>query len=444
MATLNGSDVALLRLAVLANGNPPQSMPLGFTPVTSDVLGPNLLAQRGFGATSDGFNQGLYTNFGSAALVTIGTLSGVTTLVVSFRGAISETGSVTELQYAAGANSIFTTLLAHVDALVAAQGIHQVAVTGAGLGGTSAQLFMSTHADTASVHYIADTFGSPGAPISAGTDARINVIQIADDPVVYVGQNRASLPAQLQANPSLASSPLFTVGAVFPGLTSADLTAALPSFTSNYVNRGTVTLLPDADGTLTAPTSLAAAATTGLSEPLVTTYLSRLEASVNSIGDDQAGGGITPTTTGVQVFRFFDQRNGGHFYTTSATERDTLRQAGSGLFYEGVGLNAANPSTDPAAAPVYRFFDTRNGSHFYTTSGDEKTTLQATRPDLAFEGTAFYENLTPQANDAPVYRFFDTTDGSHFYTANLNEYASVLATRTDLINEGLAFYTAKS
>ena len=201
-------------------------------------------------------------------------------------------------------------------------------------------------------------------------------------------------------------------------------------------------LLPNADGSFTTVNSLSDAANAGKSEHLVQNYVSRIEALTGSTGDDQIGPGITPTTVGVQVFRFFDTNDGAHFYTASASESSTIQATRPDLTYEGVGLNALSPTaTDASSAPVFRFFDTSSGSHFYTADADEKTEVQASRPDLTFEGIAFYEDTTQQSDNTAVYRFFDKQDGTHFYTPSAAERASILATRPDLVNEGVAFYT---
>lgn len=155
--------------------------------------------------------------------------------------------------------------------------------------------------------------------------------------------------------------------------------------------------------------------------------------------DDDGYGQVSGASLG--VYRFFDTTGGTHFYSTSETERNTLIQTRADLVYEGVGLKAvASPSTDPAAAPVFRFFDVTTGTHFYSASAGERDTILATRPDLRFEGTAFYEHTTAKAGDAPVYRFFDLTDGTHFYTSSATERATILASRADLRDEGVGFY----
>ena len=46
----------------------------------------------------------------------------------------------------------------------------------------------------------------------------------------------------------------------------------------------------------------------------------------------------------------------------------------------------SRPDTEPATVGVYRFFDTLDGTHFFTANSSERDQLLATRPDLAFEG----------------------------------------------------------
>jgi hypothetical protein len=64
----------------------------------------------------------------------------------------------------------------------------------------------------------------------------------------------------------------------------------------------------------------------------------------------------------------------------------------------------------------------------------------ATRPDLKFEGTGFFEHATALGKDVAVFRFFDTQDGGHFFTSSVTERDNVIATRPDLKPEGIGFY----
>lgn len=434
---LSGSDVAVVRLAQDAYLNPVSGLPAGFTPMTQSALGLTLGAM-------ETFSNGVYTNQNAAALVTVGTLNGVTTLVLAFRGSDDRQDSIADLRNINSAYPYFSNLIAAVDGLASRQAIPQVLVTGHSLGGAMAQLYMASHADNSTTRYVAETVASPGVLQQQAADSRITNLQVADDPAVYLGENRALVGVLLQTNPLLAAGAIFAGPEVFPGLSSLDVLNSIGSLNTDYVNRGQVSLLPGSDGSYTVTDNLLDAISAGKSEHVVATYLSRVEALANSTGDDQAGVGITPTTTGVQVFRFFDTSTGTHFYTSSVSERDQTIAARVDLTYEGVGLNAQSQTSDPAAAPVFRFFDTHSGSHFYTTSATERDGLRTGTTGLTYEGVAFYENTVATAADTAVYRFFDKVDGTHFYTPNQNEYAGVLATRGDLVNEGIAFYTQKA
>ena len=148
---------------------------------------------------------------------------------------------------------------------------------------------------------------------------------------------------------------------------------------------------------------------------------------------------ITPATVG--VYRFFDTGDGTHFFTADSAERDQLLATRPDLTYEGVGLDAVSLSAaDPNAEPVYRFFSTADGTHFFTSSTSERDSVEANRLDLTYEGVGFYEDRTQQSGDSAVYRFFDTIHGTHLYTSDESERASIVQSRPDLTLEGVGFY----
>ena len=160
------------------------------------------------------------------------------------------------------------------------------------------------------------------------------------------------------------------------------------------------------------------------------------------LASDGAGGTfVTISADTIGVFRFFDSNYGTHFFSSSTSEKDLIVGTRPDLVYEGVGLQSVDPaSNDPNAAPVFRFFDSSYGTHFFTSSVDERDSVIASRPDLLYEGTGFIEHNVQQASDIAVYRFFDTRFGTHFYTADPGERATIVATRPDLIDEGTGFY----
>lgn len=148
------------------------------------------------------------------------------------------------------------------------------------------------------------------------------------------------------------------------------------------------------------------------------------------------------TTLTLGVARFFDTRNGTHFFTSNPGEVQQILQTRPDLTEETSGITAYDASNGAPAntAPVFRFFDSIYGTHFFTSSASERNDVIAGRPDLTYEGVGFYEGTSAQGGGTPVYRYFDTKFGTHFYSADPAENSTVLATRPDLKPEGIAFY----
>ena len=184
--------------------------------------------------------------------------------------------------------------------------------------------------------------------------------------------------------------------------------------------------------------------------------------SGNGTGGGGGGTGSTGSATdgsgaGVGVFRFFDSGTGTHFFTADINEKNTLMNSGSAgyrpdLKEEVNNFGAVSQSvSDSNAETVYRFFDTKHGTHFFTASQTEANSLKDAssstyRPDLVFEASSsFLEHSTQQVGDVAVYRFFDQTYGTHFYTGSQSEFAAITTKgtpsyRADLVSEGVGFY----
>lgn len=235
------------------------------------------------------------------------------------------------------------------------------------------------------------------------------------------------------------------VGAPYPGL-SGTMAATGSDFPGGALPSGQLTFAVGA-ATATLSVSVAGDTTPEPDEGFAISLSSinpsdsvTVRGSVNAvILDDDGYASVSGQTIG--VYRFFDKSDGTHFFTASEQERNTLLLTRPDLTYEGAALNAvASSGSDPNAVPVFRFFDTVHGTHFYSDDAAERDTVIATRPDLAYEGIGFYEHATAQAGDTPVYRFFDTRFGTHFYTSDPAERATILATRSDLRDEGVGFF----
>jgi hypothetical protein len=92
--------------------------------------------------------------------------------------------------------------------------------------------------------------------------------------------------------------------------------------------------------------------------------------------------------------------------------------------------------------PVYRFYNQGTGTHFYTSSYEEMLNVQAKWPTIfTYEGIAFYtmnqEVVTPEAiyGLVPLYRFYNVKNKSHFYTISPEERDAVKAKWLEVAEE---------
>jgi hypothetical protein len=132
-----------------------------------------------------------------------------------------------------------------------------------------------------------------------------------------------------------------------------------------------------------------------------------------------------------------------HFYTASAIEKQNVINNLSGTYhYEGVAytVNTGNPANNQ---PLYRFFNTRTGVHFYTASETEKNLTLANLPYYNYEGVAYYVCTSPPSDSRTVFRFYNMKQGVHFYTADEDEKDNTIATLSGTYKfEGPGFYLA--
>lgn len=144
------------------------------------------------------------------------------------------------------------------------------------------------------------------------------------------------------------------------------------------------------------------------------------------------------------VYRFYNLKNGTHFFTPSSEERDMVIATWPGIFqYEGV---AYSTETTPGTEPLYRFYNTKSASHFYTASAEEAESVRATLSGvLTYEGRTYAVSPAPIDGWDPVFRFYNVKTGSHFYTASAQERDVVLAKLASTYQlDGIAYYVADS
>jgi uncharacterized protein (DUF1800 family) len=138
------------------------------------------------------------------------------------------------------------------------------------------------------------------------------------------------------------------------------------------------------------------------------------------------------------VFRFFNTQTGTHFYTISASERDGVLAKYPQFTYEGPVFWAYTDAQSGAAA-VYRFFNTQTGTHFYTTSAAERDNVIAKYPQFTFEGAVYWVPQGKAADRTDLYRFFNTQTGTHFYTTSAAERDNVIAKYPQFVYEGAVY-----
>jgi len=131
-----------------------------------------------------------------------------------------------------------------------------------------------------------------------------------------------------------------------------------------------------------------------------------------------------PPVPKVSIHRFYNVKNGSHFYTPSEAERDMVISRFSTVYqYEGVAYTI-NPVTNQQ--PLYRFYNRNNGSHFYTASAAEADAVMAKWSNIfTYDGPTYGVTSTNVPGATPVHRFYNKNNGSHFYTASDVEAARV-------------------
>jgi hypothetical protein len=152
-------------------------------------------------------------------------------------------------------------------------------------------------------------------------------------------------------------------------------------------------------------------------------------------GDPMGSAAIRP------VYRFYNLKNGTHFYTISDAERyAVLSTMASTYHYDGV-VYSVNASSTANTQPLYRFYNPSADSHFYTASESEKANVIANLGNVyRYEGPAYMVS-SDSSGTTPVFRFFNVRTGTHFYTASTAERDSVIQKLGYIFHyEGPAFY----
>ncbi len=117
------------------------------------------------------------------------------------------------------------------------------------------------------------------------------------------------------------------------------------------------------------------------------------------------------------LYRYYNSGNGDHFYTTNSNE---LGNGRAGYTYEG-HAGYVETSQKAGTVPLYRYHNPGNGDHFYTTNWNE---LGNGRSGFNYEAIQCYVYTSQETGTAPFHRYFNTVNGDHFYTTNWGELGS--------------------
>jgi hypothetical protein len=140
------------------------------------------------------------------------------------------------------------------------------------------------------------------------------------------------------------------------------------------------------------------------------------------------------------IFRFFDTKTGDHFYTTSQIEKQQIQSTMPTFNYEGSPWST--PDKGAGTHDVFRFLETKTGTHFLTDSVSERDQLITSGSSYHYEGVAFqaYDNASG-AGHITLERFYNKISGLHHFAGNAEEAAGINngAAGAGWVDEGNAF-----
>nr|WP_286183906.1 hypothetical protein [Labrenzia sp. R4_1] len=149
---------------------------------------------------------------------------------------------------------------------------------------------------------------------------------------------------------------------------------------------------------------------------------------------------VTPTDSDIsafEVYRFFNTSTGSHFFTTSLDERNAVIENLDAFSFEGNAFDSNVTQTNGTA--VFRFYNLSNDVHFYTINAEEAAGLW-TNATFRDEGIAYYAAADDSTGGTALFRFFNTQTGSHFYTTSEAERDNIISTLGQYNFEGVAYY----
>lgn len=150
---------------------------------------------------------------------------------------------------------------------------------------------------------------------------------------------------------------------------------------------------------------------------------------------------VPPTFDAGTVFRFYNLNTGVHLFTATPSERDSVLGGLPWYLYERSAFKVRSFS-EAGSSPVYRFRNRANGAYLFTISEVEKNAVMG-MPEFVLEGVAWWARhpASPGAGTIPLHRFRYLPTGSHFYSYSPAEVSSIQTNLSHLYYyEGITFY----
>lgn len=139
------------------------------------------------------------------------------------------------------------------------------------------------------------------------------------------------------------------------------------------------------------------------------------------------------------IVRFTQVSTGNLFYTASTSEQIVLTSGSFPDFRLDGPVFSGDDQPREGYIPVYRFFNEKNASHFFTANEQERAAIEATMPNFRFEGAMFFVPGQASAETIPVFRLQNLNTGAQLLTTNPVEKAYVLLSG-DWQDQDIAFF----
>ncbi|HMO86104.1 MAG TPA: hypothetical protein PKC18_14410, partial [Lacipirellulaceae bacterium] len=146
------------------------------------------------------------------------------------------------------------------------------------------------------------------------------------------------------------------------------------------------------------------------------------------------------------VYRFWSPLYQSHFFTRSLSERNLIISNWPDVWWFEGSAWYSYTSQVPGSLPVFRFWSSTRGTHFYTINQAERDFIIANWGSVwRYEGIAWYAFPHQEMDTVPVYRFWSPVSQAHFYTRSTGERDHIIATwPQQWTYEGIAFYVRES